>query len=632
MRAHSVWELTMRILVADDEPRLLAAYKVCLEQIAGDDSDLDSLGSALFGDSAEDTDLYPSADNRVDYVTQGEIAVASVRDAIAAGDPYGVLFLDMRMPPGIDGFETARQVRHLDKNINIVIVTGYSDHAPQQVAKVAGPLDKLYYLAKPFETAEIHQLAQSLGAKWSMESQLREAHRLIGEKMGELEQAHLELGASEARSRHIALHDQLTHLPNRRAFQEHLSAVLPDRTQLVSVLFVDLDRFKLVNDTLGHGAGDELICNLAERMARFLPEGAMIARLGGDEFGIVLSGYEAEAVKRIGDGLVSLCEDEFVILGTQVHVGASIGIAHRTDTQLDSSELLRRADLALYAAKSNGRACCYIYTAAMDESSRTRAEIDRRLRQALDADELTLAYQPIIDPDTGGPIGYEALLRWDDEELGQVSPTIFIPIAEETGLVLPLGEWVIRSAIAECAKWEQGFVSINLSTRHFQSRSLVDFVTAEARAAGVHINRIQLEITETALFDDAKLAAQNLIALRNAGIRIALDDFGTGYSSLVNLRDFEIDCIKIDRSFVSSLGTDRQASAIVNSVTGLARSLGLSVVAEGVENATQVQSLRVMGCGLMQGYYYCAPMHSDDLPHIPLDGYDAVELTPRKVA
>ncbi len=604
-----------RILVADDEPRLLDAYRLCLQADSSSNDELDLMGDRLFG--ASPAQPKPEfIDASVDYVEQGDQAVAAVRLALEEGLPYSVLFLDMRMPPGIDGRETAKQVRELDPNINIVVVTGYSDHSPLDVAQVAGPQDKLYYLAKPFETEEIRTLARSLTAKHKMEEELRLAHQALAEKIEMLEAAQVEISASEARCRHIALHDQLTRLPNRLSFQQTLTDALADRQQDVAVLFVDLDRFKLVNDTLGHSAGDELVCRLAERLARSLPENGLVARLGGDEFGIVVYGEAVEQAEELAGRLVAICSEQYDVMGSNVHIGASIGIARRECSNADGSELLRRADLALYSAKQQGRNCYRIFDPSLDESSRLRADIDKRLRKALEANELTLAYQPIVDPVDGKPMGYEALLRWEDAEHGAISPAIFIPIAEETGLILKLGEWVVRRALADAASWLEGVVSINLSTRHFQSPTLIDFVVNEAAKAGVSHDRIQLEITETALFDDASLAAEILVGLRKAGIKIALDDFGTGYSSLVNLKDFEIDCIKIDQSFVATLGADRQASAIVNSVTSLARTLGLKVVAEGVESEIQVQALRLVGCELMQGYFYSAPMTVASLPYL----------------
>lgn len=605
----------MRVLVADDDQMVLQAYRTCLSASkARRDDALAAMGDELFGSSAARTT--PSCRwEGVDFVSQGEDAVERVREACASGLPYGVLFLDMMMPPGIDGLETARRIRVLDPEINIVVVTGYTDHSPEDICDVAGPDDKIFYLAKPFEIAEIRTLANSLLAKWSLERELREARAMLSEKVRELQASNIELAASEARCRHIAMHDQLTHLPNRTAFQQELDALLSDDEGHIAVMFLDLDRFKHVNDTLGHAAGDDLICTVAKRLQQGLPPGSAIARLGGDEFGIALPDVGAADCLRIGQTLVELCRQPTRILGTLVQVGASVGIARRDRPNLRSFELLRRADLALYVAKSKGRNRAEEFQECFDESARKRSEVEARLRTALENSELKLAYQPIRDPSEIEPVGYEALLRWEDAYLGTISPSIFVPIAEETGLIVNLGEWVIDTAVAECATWPQGFVSINVSTRHLQSPNLIAFLEKAASEHGLAHDRIQLEITETALFDDAILAAQVLINLRNRGFRIALDDFGTGYSSLVNLKEFEIDCIKIDQSFIALMGSDATSTAIVQAVAGLARALGLKVVAEGVESEAQVQALRLTGCELMQGFFFGAAMPPDTIVH-----------------
>jgi diguanylate cyclase (GGDEF)-like protein len=603
----------MRILVADDDSSVQHAYRLCLENIEAESSRaIDALGASLFGEAKPVARFNPRWDS-VDLVSQGEAAVEMVRQACVAGAPYGVLFLDMLMPPGIDGRETAKRIRVIDPDINIVIVTGYSDHSPADVSEVAGPEDKIYFLAKPFETLEIQTLANSLAAKWVLERELRQARADLTAQVAALEEANTALAASEARCRHIAMHDQLTHLPNRTAFQQFLDERLA-RTDLdIAVMFVDLDRFKHINDTLGHAAGDELICMLSRRLSAALPEGSMLARLGGDEFGIVLTGTGAVDCREVANRLVATCADQFQLLGAQVQIGASVGTALRDCPTMRTTELLRRADLALYAAKNRGRNRAEMFLPMFDDSARKRSEIETRLRHALANDTLTLAYQPIHDPSVSVPVGYEALLRWEDEVLGTLSPGLFVPIAEETGLITELGEWVIRNAIAACAEWPSGYVSLNLSTRHFQSPAMIECLLAEARRHNVPHGRIQLEITEAALFDDAALAAGVLIKLRGHGFRIALDDFGTGYSSLVNLKDFQIDCIKIDQSYVANLGSDTTSSAIVMAVTSLARALGLKVVAEGVENETQVQALRLTGCELMQGFFFSGAVDSDDL-------------------
>ncbi len=604
--------MTPRILIADDEPQLHAAYRDCFAVRAAADDDLAALGAELFGGGSDNGSVAsgdnPFADYRFDYVSQGEDAVARIKAAQEAGDPYATLFLDMRMPPGIDGLETARRVRELDTAINIVVVTGYSDHNPQKIAKVAGPLDKLYYLSKPFRTADVQQLAQSLSSKWRLESDLRAANQ-------QLELTNAELQASEARARHMALHDQLTQLPNRLYMNDYLEQALRQPDHRVAVLYFDLDHFKNVNDNLGHAAGDELIRQIGKRMRAELPANALVARLGGDEFAIALTDADEAQALAVAQRVTALCTGEFEIMDARAYVGCSGGVALSDGRAVGLIELQRRADLALYAAKQGGRANCRLFNAELDDSAKLRSRIEAALRDALRDGALTLNYQPMVHPDTGQPYGYEALLRWTDPDLGSVPPSMFVPIAEQCGLAQPLGEWVIRHAIAEAAKWPDGVISINVSTLHFQTNDLIDFVHQVAAQHAMPLNRVQFEITETAMFANPAQAADMIVTLRQAGIRVALDDFGTGYSSLVNLRDFEIDCIKIDKSFVDTLGQDRQASAIITSVTAMARLMGLRVVAEGVESGNQVHALRAMGCDLMQGYYYAKAMKPEDLPY-----------------
>ncbi len=602
----------MRILVVDDEPSVLQAYRHCLETEADQSARaVDALGDSLFGSNTP-AQRMAARWTGADFASQGEEAVRLVAEAVAAGTPYAMLFLDMQMPPGIDGRETAHRVRAIDADIHIVIVTGFSTTSPGEVAVVAGPDDKIFYIAKPFQTLEIRTLANALVAKWLLEHSLCEAQAALAAQLAAVELANKELAASEARCRHMALHDQLTHLPNRAAFQQFLDERIAAQSRPLAILFIDLDRFKHVNDTLGHAAGDELVVELSRRLEKTLPPTAMFARLGGDEFGIVLVDDDVERHQAIGDELIDLCHTPFTIFGSTAQVSASIGIAVRKDGEASrTTELLRRADLALYAAKGNGRNCVALFEPEHDESARKRADIEARLRVALDTDGLSLAYQPIRDPASEESVGHEALLRWTEPTLGPISPALFVPIAEESGLIIELSEWVIRTAIAECARWPSGYVSINLSTRHFQSPTMVHCLIEETARHNIPPGRVQLEITETALFDDAELAAATLVKLRDHGFRIALDDFGTGYSSLVNLKDFEIDCIKIDRSFVAKLGLDVTSTAIVQAVTSLARTLGLKVVAEGVESASQVQALRLSGCELMQGYFFGAAVASE---------------------
>jgi len=544
----------------------------------------------------------------VDYVSQGLDAVAAVDKAMGEGKGYGVIFLDMRMPPGIDGKETARLIRERDGSANIVMVTGFSDHSPQAVAKAAPPVDKLFYLSKPFEAGEILQLAEALSARWVQDAELREARAELETQMVALEGANIQLAASEARAVNAALTDGLTGIANRTALVAALARRLSDPKAEASVLFIDLDRFKSVNDTLGHHAGDELVKHVSRELERLLPSGSLLARMGGDEFGVLIPSSDPGVLAAVADRIVQACAQPITLMGNTVQTGASVGIVSRDERGASAIDLLRRADLALYAAKNEGRGRWRLYDASLDESASARGKIEAGLRQALAEDRLSLLYQPIIDQADGRVSGFEALVRWHRPEGDIVPPSVFIPIAEESDLITDIGDWITRKAMADCATWDGPYISINLSPRQFRRHDLVGFMVGEAGRAGIETSRVQLEITETSLFENIVQAAEVLSGLRAAGFRVALDDFGTGYASLVYLRNFEIDCIKIDGSFVADMGGDNQSSAIISAIANLARTLGMSVVAEGVEDVYQQQALRLSGCGYLQGYLLGRPM------------------------
>ena len=601
-----------RLLVVDDEPQMLSAYKATFSTFSDaspawplEDGDLDVLSEQLFSEPAKPKDSPHDFD--VQYCSQGDEAARKVEEALASGQPFSVILLDMRMPPGIDGKETARRVRALDRDVNIVIVTGYSDHSPHTVAEVAGPIDKLFYITKPFDRVEIRQLAISLDARWRLEQELRRSQKTVAEKLELLEQAYVQLSINEAHARHASLHDPLTGLLNRTGFSQHVNQVLQSG-QHVTVLFLDLDHFKNVNDTLGHQVGDILVRDVASAMSAVLPSPACIARLGGDEFGICLSTSRPELVETVCDQLLAVCSQALDICGHRVQVSASIGIAASgAEEMAEDTELLRRADQALYAAKRDGRNKYCWFRLELDENIRLRAELEMALREALANDELSLVYQPITEQPLGQIVGFEALVRWENAKHGSLSPSLFIPIAEEAGIIHSIGRWIIQRAVQDCTSWVGQYVSINLSPAQFTDIDLADYLKQVCVAAGLPPALVQLEITETTLFSNFDRAKTTITSLRQIGFRIALDDFGTGYSSLVHLKEFALDCIKIDRSFVAEIGKDMQTEAIVRSVAALARSLGMSVVAEGVESALQEQALRRAGCSHMQGFHIGRP-------------------------
>ncbi|WP_294236002.1 EAL domain-containing protein [uncultured Sphingomonas sp.] len=601
----------MRILIVDDEPAVHDSYAFCFSGLVHGRTDarqtLDAMAADLFGADGRpdgDTDMV----FQPHHCFQGLDAVQAVEQALADGNPFAVAFIDIRMPPGIDGCETARRIRALDPHIHLVIVTGYSDFSPVEIGRVAGPADKIFYIAKPFEVAEISQMALALCRRWDNDRELTAARALLAAQVVTLEQKSAELEANESRAMHIAMHDALTDAPNRVAFLRGLQE-RGRRPGSFAVCMLDLDRFKQVNDTLGHMAGDELIRTVCATIQRTAPEATLVARLGGDEFGMVFDvETEAEAVAAC-NAVVTACADSFQILGHAVRCGASCGLVMRGDrSERDPTDLVRQADMALNEAKRAGRGVARVFDASMDEGVRVRREIEAGLAEAIAKDELSLVYQPIVGRGDLEIVGFEALVRWNRKDRGPINPAIFIPIAEEAHLIHELGDWILDQALAEVKRWPGQYVSVNFSPIQFRRSHFVAHVMDSVSRAGVDPARVQIEITETAIFDDAERAAATLCELRGLGFRIALDDFGTGYSSLYNIRKFALDCLKIDRSFIDGMGRERESAAIVHSIIHLGRALGLGVVAEGVETEAQAQALRVAGASHLQGYLFSRPV------------------------
>ncbi|MFC3124911.1 EAL domain-containing protein [Pseudoroseomonas globiformis] len=412
----------------------------------------------------------------------------------------------------------------------------------------------------------------------------------------------------ERRIVHLAHHDGLTELPNRASFRARLDAETSTEGSC-AVLYLDLDRFKPVNDTLGHPAGDALLRAVAERVQGLLRPQDVVARLGGDEFAVMLGGCaRATEAGTVADRLIREIGRPFVVSGLQVLIGASIGLAVAPLDGTDPDILLRNADLALYQAKQAGRGCHRAYVAGMERVMQERLELEQDLRRALCNNEFLLHYQPVVDLERDHINGFEALLRWDSPVRGRVSPGEFIPLAEEIGLMPEIGDWIMRTACREAAAWPDGLkVSVNLSPTQFRAPHLVGDIQAALAESGLPPHRLELEITETAMIDDMEMAKTTLHRLRDLGIDIAMDDFGTGYSSLSFLRSLPFTRIKIDRSFVQDLGVKPEAAAIVRAVTGLCGSLGVATTAEGVETESQIAMLRAEGCPEVQGFLISRP-------------------------
>jgi diguanylate cyclase (GGDEF)-like protein len=417
--------------------------------------------------------------------------------------------------------------------------------------------------------------------------------------------------------RYQAYHDALTGLPNRLLFAEQVRLALTTRDQTVeppSVLFLDLDDFKTINDSLGHGAGDGLLVAVTERLRASIRPADVVARLGGDEFAVLLDKTGLEDAEKAAERLVQALRAPFVLNGHEMSIHASIGISGHVGADT-ADELLRNADVAMYSAKDNGKRGYAVYEPEMHARVKRRQELIASVERAVERSEITVHYQPIVSLADGATVALEALARWQHPERGLVPPGSFIPIAEETGLMVPIGRTVLRQACQDIAAWQKASaeqarlsVTVNLSASELQNPKVADEVAAILRQTKIDPSSLTLEITESGAMRDQEATIETLHVLRRLGVRLALDDFGTGYSSLSHLREFPIDILKIAKPFVDDLGTETSDSSFLEAILGLARALDLTVVVEGIETAEQAATLHRLGCGLGQGYYFARPL------------------------
>jgi diguanylate cyclase (GGDEF)-like protein/PAS domain S-box-containing protein len=411
---------------------------------------------------------------------------------------------------------------------------------------------------------------------------------------------------------HLAFHDALTGLPNRAVFGDHLARTVAKSGECdepVAVLCVDLDGFKAVNDLHGHPAGDALLVAAAQRLRSAVRGHELVARLGGDEFAVIQAGgHQPDHAGLLAGRILEALAEPFAIGLNTVRISGSVGVALFPADAADSESLVKNADMALYRAKAEGRGTARFYEAAMDEALRRRRQLEADLRQAIGRGELSVHYQPLADLGTGAILGFEALLRWSHGRLGEIGPAVFIPLAEESGLILDLGRWVLREACAEAARWTPALkLSVNLSPAQFAQGDLAAEVESVLAETGLDPARLELEVTEGLLIKDADKAIAILERLKALGVQISMDDFGTGYSSLSYFRMFPFDKVKIDQSFIRDMIGNAQARAIIRSVIGLGQGLGMPVVAEGVETEAQLEALRAEGCDQVQGYWISRP-------------------------
>jgi diguanylate cyclase (GGDEF)-like protein len=547
---------------------------------------------------------------------------------------FDLLLLDVTMPD-LNGLEVLRQIRQNPSTaaLPVIMVTGKSESTHVAEAFAAGAND---YVTKPIDfTVALARINAQLALKRA-ENAAREAsdnlrrmneslEQRISERTRELVDANFRLRneiaereRSEAQTYYIAHHDALTGLGNRMLFRQQLNEIL-DRVrrtgESVAVLFVDLDGFKSINDSLGHSIGDGFLKCIAERLRANVCETDVIARLGGDEFAIVQTAKEQpQGAAALASRLIDVIGEPCIVDSHQLLAGASIGIAVRALDELDLDDLLRSADLAMYRAKSDGRGVYRFFEPEMDARVQARRLLETELRRALLNKSFELHYQPIFNLARGRITGLEALLRWQHPWRGLVPPAEFIALAEEIGLIIPLGEWVLQQACTEAARWpEDVFVSVNLSPVQFKYDGLTKAVSQALDAAGLPPNRLELEITESVLLDKTDSNVATLNELRDLGVRVSLDDFGTGYSGLSYLRTFRFDKIKVDQSFVRDLSEQSDSLAIVRAIADIGFSFGIATVAEGVETVEQMRRLIEEGYSEVQGYLFGEPRPASEI-------------------
>jgi len=597
-------ETPLRVLVADDEAAIREAYR----QVFGEAdlrADLDAiqdLRARLFNKSKSGGGAQRRTFEAMICSSAAEV-VAAVGEAVAAGNPYPVVFLDMRMPPGEDGAWAASRIRELDPDAEIVICTAYSDVDPANIGGNVPPQDKISFLQKPFHPHEVRQMAVALYSKWRAERHIAR----------------------------LAYFDSLTGLPNREHSMSRLDNVLQRGVaegKTTALLYIDLDNFKRINDTLGHSAGDELLKQCSARLREAL-EGLTsggahrlgagdLGRLGGDEFIAILPEISTRDTASAAADAVIIALQHPVRLGHhEIVVTPSVGIAISPDDGTDAATLLHNSDLAMYFSKRRGHGAWAFYDATMSDGALRRLTLEGKLRGALERQEFSLHYQPQFELASGALSGLEALLRWTHPELGAVPVLEFIEIAEDTGLIVPIGEWVLRNACAQARQWRDqglpfGHISVNVSGTQFLQRDFPDLVARVLQETNLEPKWIELEITETVVMRDEAWAEKALASLRAVGVSLAIDDFGIGYSSLGRLRHLAVDRLKVDRSFVSNLESEVRDRSIASAIIKMSRTLGIGVVAEGVETFNQMLYLQEQECESAQGYLFSRPLPTAD--------------------
>ncbi|MFQ6559626.1 EAL domain-containing protein [Pseudomonas sp. Lb2C1-1] len=590
-----------RILVVDDTPAIHQDFRKILSPSAGSDDSLDDTESLLFG-----TPQVNRLQFQIDSAYQGEEALELVKRAQAEGQPYALVFADMRMPPGWDGLQTIEALWEADPRLQIALCTAFSDYSWETMSERIEFDDQLLILKKPFDTLEIRQMASAMTWKWQLAQdaarKMRSLERTIEERVQEL-----------LKVSHLLQYDVLTELPNSMLLGDRLTQAMAQcrrHDRQLAVMFIGLDRFKRINNALGHPVGDEMLKRVARALATVVRESDSVFRYGSDEFVVVLGDVvDPQQTKGVADKLLAAISSPQPIDGHDLSVTASLGISVYPNDGFDAVALIKKAETAMRNVKEIGPNDYRFFTEDMNRRARQQQTIESGLRLGLLRKEFVLHYQPKLDLKSGKVVGVEALVRWDRPDHGLVYPSDFIPVAEDSGLIVPLSQWVLQEACQQACRWQaQGmrplYLSVNVSAIDFRQRGFVEGIARTLKETGLDPTQLELEITESVLMQNVDTTVAILKAIKQLGIRLAIDDFGTGYSSLSYLQKFPVDVLKIDQSFVGDLSIDSNDAKLVSTIISLGKSLNLHIIAEGVETLEQLEFLKKHQCEEVQGYYF----------------------------
>jgi len=590
-----------RILIIDDMPSIHQDFRKILSPDVPDEQSLAGTEELLFG-----TERHAHPKFFLDSAYQGKEALELVKRAQAEGRPYALAFTDMRMPPGWDGLETIERLWEVDPNLQIALCTAFSDYTWEAMAERLAFGDQLLVLKKPFDSLEIRQMASALTWKWQMAQdaalKMLSLERTIEDRVQEL-----------LKVSHLLQYDVLTGLPNSTLLGDRLTqslALSRRHGKQLAVIFLGLDRFKRINNALGHPVGDEMLKRVGQSLVATVRKSDSVFRYGSDEFVVILADIRhPQQTQGIAEKLLRAVSTQQHIAGHDLSVTASLGISIYPEDGFDAVPLIKKAETAMHTVKEGGLNDFSFFIDEMNQRAREQQSIESGLRLALERDEFVLHYQPKLDLRSGKVVGAEALIRWLKPGHGWVYPTEFIGVAEDSGLIVPLSKWVLTQACQQARAWQKAglpaiSMSVNVSAIDFRQRDFVDGIVQILEQTGFDPKLLELEITESVLMQNVETTVQTLRAIKALGVRLAIDDFGTGYSSLSYLRRFPVDVLKIDQSFIRGLNSDNNDDALVSAIISLGKSLNLNIIAEGVETLEQLDFLKAHQCEGGQGYFF----------------------------